>query len=161
MVFRDIVVKTVNQLRKYTLDQGLEPARMTYYLSANAHRVRMLIDRAKLNQVVYNLLINSIKYAEDDVNQFDMRIIAEETRESFLIKFQDWGIGIPKSSEEKIFDRGFRTEAAKRKNVSGSGLGLPIARANMREIGGELLLVRNSKPTEFHIVLPKSLQVTP
>lgn len=72
---------------------------------------------------------------------------------SLIIKFKDWGIGVSKGLEEKIFEDGFRAPEAIDKYATGSGLGLTIARKIIRELGGDLKLVNDYKPTEFHVVL--------
>lgn len=160
LVIRDIVIKTANQLKPLIRAEGFDTRRMEYP-RWEAGRIRIYVDRARLNQVVYNLLLNSIKYAENDPGKFAIRITFEETPDKFILKFADWGIGIKPGNEEKIFENGFRTQEAKDKNVSGSGLGLTIARERMREIGGELILANNYKPTEFHMLIPKSLTEAP
>lgn len=155
-VYRDIIIKTINQLKPDVLDKKFDISGISYN-PAYSTRIKVYVDKAKLNQVVYNLLINSIKYAEEDPNQFKIKIELEESWDEFKIKFMDWGIGIAKGLELKIFDDGFRTPEAKLKNVSGSGLGLTIARKFMRQIKGDLILTNNSKPTEFQLILPKTL----
>lgn len=160
LVYRDVVIKTVNQLKPVIREQGFDPSKV-FYNPADSTRIRLYVDKAKLNQVVYNLLTNSIKYAESDPDAFAIRLEVEETNESFIIKFRDWGIGINQGLEEKIFEDGFRTPEAHRMNVSGSGLGLTIARKIMKTLGGSLRLTNNSKPTEFQLALPKKLSEVP
>jgi GAF domain-containing protein len=160
VVYRDIVIKTINQLKPLVTEQFFDMSKIEYN-SADSHKIRIYVDGAKLNQVVYNLLTNSIKYAEKDPNKFAIRIKLEENRDYFIIIFKDWGIGITKGLEEKIFELGFRTPEAHRKNVTGSGLGLTIARRIMRGIKGDLVLANNYKPTEFHMLIPKSLKEVP
>ena len=155
IVVRDIIVKTINQLAPLVEAQGLDPLNVEYN-PADIRRIKISINRAKLNQVVNNLLLNSIKYAEIDKRLFSIKIAIDETRDDFVIKFKDWGIGIGQGYEEKIFEEGFRTPEAKAKDVNGSGLGLTIARKTMREFGGDLRLANNHTPTEFHVILPKS-----
>jgi GAF domain-containing protein len=157
VVFRDIVIKTIKQLRRVAAAQGFDPAKIEYH-PADIPRIVIYVDRGKLNQVVYNLLINAIKYAEDNCKSFTVRTMVDETKDNFIIVFKDWGIGIKKGLEEKIFEEGFRTPEAHNKHVAGSGLGLTIARKIMREIGGDLKLANSFKPTEFHVVLPKKLK---
>jgi GAF domain-containing protein/signal transduction histidine kinase len=157
LVYRDVIIKTINQLKPVVAEYGFAMTKIDYD-PADSARIILNVDRAKLNQVVYNLLINSLKYAEDNLALFTIRIIVDETRDSFIVKFKDWGIGIQKGLEERIFDDGFRTPEAVNKNVNGSGLGLTIARKIMREMGGDLILANNRKPTEFHMILPKSLR---
>lgn len=161
LVFRDVIIKTIRQLKPVVAQHGLDPSRIDYD-PAHVRRIRPLyVDKAQLNQVVFNLLINSIKYAEDDPARFAIKIAVDQTRDGFVVIFKDWGIGIRRDLADKVFEEGFRTPEAKRKHVTGSGLGLTIARKIMREMGGDLLLAHPSKPTEFHMVLPRSLMEVP
>jgi len=161
LVFRDIIIKTKKQLRPLVTEHGLDASKIEYY-PADIRRINPLyVDKAKLNQVVYNLLINSIKYAEADPAKFTIRITVDRTRDTFIIKFKDWGIGVNEKYREKIFEEGFRAPEAISRYVTGSGMGLTIARQIARELGGDLILANAHKPTEFHLVLPKSLKEVP
>ncbi len=160
VVMRDVVVKTINQLKPLAEERGFDPKRM-HYENKDVGKVVLFVERSKLNEVAYNLLTNAIKYAEDDPKKFGIRVDVEETRDHFVLKFKDWGIGIAKGLEEKIFDNGFRGPAAYERHVSGTGLGLTIARKAARDIGGDLKLSRPQKPTTFDVVLPKSLKEEP
>jgi signal transduction histidine kinase len=102
-------------------------------------------------------LINSIKYAKRQREAFRIQVEVEEDWDKFIVKFQDWGMGIATGFDEKIFEEGFRTAEAIGRDVAGSGLGLTIARQIMRSLSGDLILYRNAEPTEFHMVIPKSL----
>ncbi|MGI9107372.1 MAG: GAF domain-containing protein [Pyrinomonadaceae bacterium] len=160
LVMRDIVFKTVNQLKPLVKERKFDPKRIDYP-RAEAGKIRVYVDKAKLNQVVYNLILNSIKYAEDDPERFSIQIRVAERADRFIVKFADRGMGIRKGLEDKIFEYGFRTPEARAKNVSGSGLGLTIARERMKEIGGDLILANNHQPTEFHMLIPKKLMEAP
>ncbi|MEH2112735.1 sensor histidine kinase [Nostoc sp.] len=120
----------------------------------------ILTDKVMLNQVIYNLLINAIKYAEKDPGQFKILLEASEYKENLMIKFKDWGIGVVEEDVNKIFEEGFRSLDAIKK-VGGSGLGLSISIAIIQQLGGSLKLVNNSKPTEFHLILPKTFKESP
>ncbi|HEX8651807.1 MAG TPA: GAF domain-containing protein [Pyrinomonadaceae bacterium] len=158
LVMRDIVIKTVKQLRPLIIDYGLDFNKVEYHQSDITKIGELIVDKPRLNQVVFNLLMNSIKYSEDNPNLFTIRILTEQTPSSYIIVFKDWGIGIEKGLEEKVFERGFRTQEARKIDVTGSGLGLTLAREIMRGMKGDLILANNRKPTEFHVVLPKSLR---
>jgi len=160
VVVRDIIIKTIKQLKPLIAEQYFDLSKIEYN-PADIPKIILYVDKAKLNQVVYNLLTNSIKYAEDDPDLFTIRIVANETKDDFIIKFKDWGIGVSKEFSEKIFQEGFRTPEAIQKHFTGSGLGLTISRKIMKELSGDLVLANNYKPTEFHMILPKRLKEDP
>jgi signal transduction histidine kinase/GAF domain-containing protein len=159
VIFKDIVIKTINQLKPQIKERGFDLSKIEYRLS-DVNRVALYVNKAQISQVVFNLLMNAVKYAEDDSQQFRLSVRVDEDEQNFILKFSDWGIGVKKGLEEKIFGWGFRTSEAIDKNVSGTGLGLTVAREIMRDIKGDLKLVRNYKPTEFYMILPKKLQET-
>jgi GAF domain-containing protein/signal transduction histidine kinase len=155
-VFRDVIIKIVNQLKPIVQVNKLDWSKIEL-INVDRHRIVLYLDKAKLNQVVSNILTNSIKYSEPDPMSFKIKLIVDEMPGEFIIKFQDWGIGVQQGFESKIFEESFRTPEAIRRTVKGSGLGLSIALKTIRDIGGDLRLTHNSKPTEFQLVLPKSL----
>lgn len=155
LLFRDLIFKTINQLKPFARDKGLDPSGIGYE-EADVNRVaRIHVDKGRISQVLFNLLINSIKYAEEKEG-LKVLIGAEDLGDRVVVKFRDWGIGVPHGLEEKIFDEGFRAPSAvSKRNVSGSGFGLFISRKIMREHGGDLVLAHHLKPTEFQIVIPR------
>lgn len=160
-LFRDVVIKIVNQLTPILLEARLNVDNIKYNFTDIFTIAPLYIDKSKINQVVYNLLINAIKYAKEDRKKFKIQISAGKTNDAFILKFADWGIGIRKGDEEKIFEDGFRTHDATRRHVSGSGLGLTISRKIMHELGGDLKLTGNESPTEFQVILPMKLKEWP
>ncbi|GCE31556.1 hypothetical protein KDA_70400 [Dictyobacter alpinus] len=81
-------------------------------------------DRGRIGQVITNLLMNAIKYAPASD-----RIIIKTTAndDSVTLGIQDFGPGIPKGKQEKIFDPFYRLTDARQQAISGLGLGLYIA----------------------------------
>lgn len=161
LIFRDVIIKTIRQLKPMVIARGFDPNKIEYD-PTDIHRIAPLyVDAAQVNQVVYNLLINAIKYAEEDPARFTIRIAIGQTRDAFVISFKDWGIGIRPEYRDLIFEAGFRTPEARQRDVNGSGLGLTISRRIMRNLGGDLRLANLAKPTEFHMILPKRLMEAP
>jgi signal transduction histidine kinase len=160
IVYRDIIIKTINQLKPRIQKSGYDVSKVHYNVDDVGSMV-LYLDPAKLNQIVFNLFINSIKYAERDAAKFAIRIDMEENRDEFIVKFKDWGIGIKPEYAEKVFERGFRTPEARASFVTGSGFGLTIAKSIAKELGGDLKLANNFKPTEFQLILPKRLKEMP
>lgn len=97
------------------------------------------LDRDKIDQVLDNLVSNSIKYTPDGGR---IRITAEKNEESHAldIKIEDNGIGIPKKDIERIFERFYRVDKARSRNMGGTGLGLSIAREIIKAHGGTIRL---------------------
>lgn len=157
-LFKDVVIKIVKQLKPMMGEAGLNIDNVKYELTDLFRLPPVYVDRPKINQVVYNLMINSIKYAKEERGDFKIRISAAQTKDNFILKFADWGIGIPEKLKEDVFKDGFRTPEARRMHVSGSGLGLTISRNIMREFEGDLKLTNFNNPTEFQIVLPSKLK---
>jgi signal transduction histidine kinase len=151
-LFGDIIFKTINQLKMLVRDKGLDPRKITYVEGDIRKIPNITLDKSKISQVIFNLFMNAVKYV-DSPETFKIQVGAEEQSEYYVIKFCDWGIGVPEGLEEKIFEDRFRAPLVQ--GVRGSGLGLTIARQLMREHGGDLILKHPKTPTEFHLVFPK------
>jgi two-component system phosphate regulon sensor histidine kinase PhoR len=82
-------------------------------------------DRDKITQVLVNLLDNSFKYGREDgttsVTLFDLH-------DKVLIEVTDDGIGIEEKYLPRLFERFFRTDASRSRQIGGSGLGLAIVK---------------------------------
>lgn len=82
-------------------------------------------DREKVRQVLVNLISNSIKYGKED-GETSIRIF--ELHDQVLIEIADNGIGIEEQNLPRIFERFFRTEKSRARQIGGSGLGLSIVK---------------------------------
>jgi two-component system phosphate regulon sensor histidine kinase PhoR len=82
-------------------------------------------DNLRLRQLFLNLIDNAIKYTPEG-GSVDISV---QRRDGMAdIKFRDSGIGIPLTEQSKIFDRFYRVDKARSREVGGSGLGLAIAK---------------------------------
>lgn len=98
----------------------------------------LLLDRDKIDQVLDNLVSNAIKYTGDEGA---IRLEARKIEKDMLeISVQDNGIGIPKKDLSRIFDRFYRVDKARSRNMGGTGLGLSIAREIVKAHGGTISL---------------------
>ena len=80
---------------------------------------------SKIQQVLYNLIDNAIKFSHHD------SIIWLETYERYdkvFVSVRDTGVGIPKESQKKIWDRFYKTDQSRGKDKKGTGLGLSITK---------------------------------
>ena len=82
-------------------------------------------DMEKIQQVLYNLMDNAIKFSNQ--NSF-IQIVTEEKGNTVVITVKDNGIGIPKDCVDKIWDRFYKTDMSRGKDKKGTGLGLSIVK---------------------------------
>jgi len=156
LLHKDIVAPAVRFMRPLLRKKKLDPARIVY--KGTKEVPPLYVDPALMTQVVFNLLDNAIKYSEKDrPDAFRIEIEALVTVDSFEICFRDNGIGVPEDRKDKIFEPGWRAQEARAHNPLGEGFGLWFASEIARRHGGSLVLRNTADPTEFVLVLPKSL----
>lgn len=82
-------------------------------------------DPHKIQQVLYNLLDNAIKFSEHDSS---VTVEVTEKNEKYFISVKDTGCGIPKKDLSKIWERFYKTDQSRGKDKKGTGLGLSIVK---------------------------------
>lgn len=82
-------------------------------------------DMSKIQQVLYNLIDNAIKFSHADST---ITIETTEKNEKVFVSVKDTGIGIPKDSLKKIWERFYKTDLSRGKDKRGTGLGLAIVK---------------------------------
>ncbi|MGY3311748.1 two-component system sensor histidine kinase VicK [Peribacillus simplex] len=93
------------------------------------------IDEDKITQVLYNVISNSLKYSPEG-GQVTFRVRASDG--FIVVSITDQGVGIPKNVIDKIFDRFYRVDKARSRNLGGTGLGLAIAKEMVVAHGGKI-----------------------
>ena len=99
-------------------------------------------DKEKIQQVVYNLVDNAIKYGKTDGHIVASVYSTDE--QTILVEISDNGIGIPEKYLDRIFERFYRTSGGRNKEVKGSGLGLAICK-HIIEAHGHTIHVRSKE----------------
>lgn len=111
-------------------------------------------DIDKIQQVLYNLLDNAIKFSHHD------SIIKMETTEKhnkIFVSVKDSGIGIPKDDLKLIWDRFYKSDSSRGKDKKGTGLGLSITKEIIRSHGENINVISTEGVgTEFIFSLTKS-----
>lgn len=109
-------------------------------------------DREKLNQVLVNIISNSIKYTADG-GKIDIR--AKNVDDGVEICVSDNGMGIPEEDQPRLFERFYRVEKARTSDAGGSGLGLAIAKEIIDAHGGRIWVESNvGEGTKMFVYLP-------
>jgi signal transduction histidine kinase len=109
-------------------------------------------DQSRLEQVFINILSNAIKYTKEkgvvsiEIHQIDDRV---------QIEICDTGIGIPVKDQRRIFERFYRVDKARSREMGGTGLGLAIAKDIVTAHHGEIAVESEvDRGTKITISLP-------
>lgn len=87
--------------------------------------VRIYADRRKIQQVLYNLIDNAVKFSE---NGSSVTVEVTLKNEKAFISVKDHGVGIPKKDLNKIWERFYKSDLSRGKDKKGTGLGLSIVK---------------------------------
>lgn len=112
----------------------------------------MYADKSKLQQVVYNLMENAVKYTPKDGQ---IQLMLQRAGRDAILTVSDNGPGIPKESLPHIFDRFYRVDKARSRESGGTGLGLSIVQQFVGLHGGSVHAVSDEgKGSSFIVSLP-------
>ena len=110
-----------------------------------------------LDEVIYNLCDNGIKYNRDDGT---VSIHLRDLGDNVEIRVKDNGIGIPGEDQNRVFERFYRVDKSHSKAIGGTGLGLSIVKHGVTFLGGTLKMVSEvGKGTEITMAFPKERKV--
>lgn len=143
----DLTKRVLTQLESRRADKGHTIE--TLYTAA-----QVIADPARAEQVLINLLENSIKYIPTSGKVI---VKWEKTPKSVLLKVSDNGPGIPVEHHSRLFERFYRVDQARSRELGGTGLGLAIVKHIMQQHGGSVWVNSDSgKGTEFVCQFPNS-----
>lgn len=115
--------------------------------------VAVVGDRSRLKQVVVNLLDNAIKYTPAGGK---IEVVVRKTARKAVLEVIDNGIGIPAKAQAHIFDRFYRVDKARSREMGGAGLGLAIVKAICAVHGGTVEVASTEgSGSRFKVELPK------
>jgi len=109
-------------------------------------------DRDRLGQVLINLLNNAIKYSPQ-ASTVLVRVTKDQN--NALVSVQDFGIGIAKEHQQKIFERFYQVTDPEERTYPGLGIGLYISLEIVKRHGGQIWVEsKKGEGTTFHFTLP-------
>ncbi|MBR6223794.1 MAG: HAMP domain-containing histidine kinase [Lachnospiraceae bacterium] len=144
----DVIRSTMN-----TFEGTCEKKWIKLNMTCLADDTEVAADKAKIQQVVYNLLDNAIKFSNEN-SRIDISIT--EKKDKIFVSVKDYGIGIKKESQGHVFDRFYKSDSSRGKDKQGTGLGLSITKEIIKAHGEEITLVSTEGVgTEFVFSLTK------
>lgn len=151
----DITTFDINNMIKMTaqtFDGICKDKRIFFELILTGQTLFARADMSKIQRVIYNLIDNAIKFSHPDST-----ITVETTlkNEKIFVSVKDSGIGIPKDSLNKIWERFYKTDLSRGKDKKGTGLGLAIVKEIIQAHNENINVISTEGiGTEFIFSLP-------
>ncbi|MEG1458110.1 MAG: HAMP domain-containing sensor histidine kinase [Acetivibrio sp.] len=157
-VLLDMTTFDINQVIKQTAQafEGIcTKKNMQLDLVFSEKKTYVCADIGKIQQVLYNLIDNAIKFSPDDSK---IKISSEEQSEKVFLSVKDYGVGIPKERLKKVWDRFYKIDTSRGKDKKGTGLGLSITKEIINAHGENINLISTEGiGSEFIFTLAKAV----
>ncbi len=127
---RQVIERTINQNRIL-----IEKKNQSIYTEFGKEKYVIDGDIIRINQVFNNVISNAIKYSPENES---ISVRMSEDEKNYTIFIKDTGIGIPKEDINHIFERFYRVDKARSRQMGGTGLGLAITKEIMEVHGGSI-----------------------
>lgn len=115
--------------------------------------ISIVSNRDYIKQIFLNLIDNAIKYTPENK---DIHVEVDYDKDNLVIKVCDNGIGIPKEDIKRIFERFYRVDKARSRDVGGTGLGLAIVKHIVKNLDGTINVKSElGEGSEFIVTIPK------
>jgi len=145
---REVIASAVERFRR------LMKGRVEIEADIAPELPKLEIDQDALTQALFNLLDNAAKYSGKDPR---VRVEASAENGWVLVKVIDWGIGIDRQDQERIFDKFYRAHTMEAAQAGGSGLGLTLVRHIVQAHGGDVSVSSvRGKGSTFTIRIPRT-----
>lgn len=144
----------VYQVCKNAFESLKEKAkRLNVHLYICGERMKMEAVRTLLEEAIYNVCDNAIKYNQNDGS---VSVFLTQTAQEIQIVVKDTGVGIPKEDQDRVFERFYRVDKSHSKEIGGTGLGLSIVKHAVGALKGCVILrSEEGNGTEICMKFPK------
>lgn len=144
----------VYQVCKNAFESLKEKAkRLNVHLYICGERMKMEAVRTLLEEAIYNVCDNAIKYNRNDGS---VSVFLTQTAQEIQIVVKDTGVGIPKEDQDRVFERFYRVDKSHSKEIGGTGLGLSIVKHAVGALKGCVMLrSEEGNGTEICMKFPK------
>ncbi|WP_421919296.1 two-component regulator propeller domain-containing protein [Marinifilum sp.] len=150
------IVRTCRRVSESFADQAIQ-TKILLQFNTNATSYQYRYDHEKLQQIVYNLLSNAIRFTNEG-GQISCDLFF--TDKYFEIVLTDTGIGIPEDRIDHIFDRYYQVGKSQTKELSGSGIGLSLVKDYVELLKGSIEVEsQEGKGTQFRLKFPLMIKI--
>ena len=127
---------------------------ITFELTFEEETQMVYADFGKIQQVIYNLVDNAIKFSKKDSSIY---LSTEQKGDKIFTSVKDKGVGIPKKDLKHVFDRFYKSDASRGRDKKGTGLGLAIVKGIIQSHGENIdVISTEGVGTEFVFSLPNA-----
>ena len=141
-----LIQGVIHSLEKNAKDKGLK-------LVGDVQKEipKTMSDKVRIEQVIVNLIDNALKYT----NQGEVRVKACIEGENLRVDVEDTGTGIPEKDQSRIFERFYRVDKGRSRDLGGTGLGLAIVKHIIQAHNGKIWVQSlPGKGTTFSFTIP-------
>ena len=145
---KDTVSKVVDEQRSAAIKKGL----ILVFRSDLCDTCIVNADIGKTRQIVMNILDNAMKYTPKGT----ITVVMQQLEKKVRVTVQDTGVGMNKDTQNEVFEKFVRAKNANSVNVTGTGLGLYVARKMLSDMGGNIRAESEGEGmgSTFHIEFP-------
>ncbi len=147
----EVINSTLNTFEIKCIEKGV-----AIYLNNHAEDTVVMADKTKIQQVIYNLIDNALKFTPEGKHIY-VTVTDKEKDDKLHISIRDEGMGMDEEMQKKVFIRFYKGDSSRGKDKTGTGLGLAITKEIIKA-HNEVITV-NSKVdegTEFAFTLSKA-----
>ncbi len=137
------------------IQEAAQKKRVSLQKDVSIESIWVKADRFYLEQILLNLLDNAIKYNREGG---EIKVSAQLKDQGVEVSIQDSGIGIPSEDLPRLFERFYRVDKGRSKELGGTGLGLAIVKHLVQAHGGRIWAKSQlGEGSTFFFTLPRSL----
>lgn len=149
IVIREVIENVRQCLSNRLAEKGID------LLINNKNNIKIEADRYRIEQVIYNLVLNAIKYSRG--SEIGVEFFSDEDK--CVIKINDNGIGIPADKLPRLFERFYVIDSSHSRRMGGTGLGLSIVKHIIKLHNGSIFVKSKiGQGTTFTIILPQKYE---
>ena len=147
-LLRDLIDRVLDELQSAAAQRTISLRNLV------SEDVSLEVDGDRLEQVIYNLVDNGIKYSSPGGA---ITVAAEVNPHGATISVADNGPGIPPEAQSRIFERFYRVDRARSRDQGGTGLGLAIVKHIVQAHGGKVWVQSElGHGSTFYFTIPQS-----